>query len=339
MMKSICVKKPHELLIEERPMPVLANPDEVLVKVKLGGICGSDLHVYHGTSPVATYPRVLGHEIVGEVFETGAAVTGLKKGDRVVMDPVINCGTCYQCRIGRQNVCSSLKVRSAHVDGGYQEYILVPEKSLHLLPDSLSWEEAVLIEPFTIAEQSCSRAGVQADDKVFIMGAGPIGLSILKRARLTGATCFVTDIVESRLQMARAYGAQATINASTQHVEEELLRLTDGVKPTVIIDAVCNVKSFEDAVKLVAAAGRVVTLGFSPQPSAIAQVLITAKELDVRGSRLHNNKFPVVIDLLKSGRLDVKGMVTHQFPFEQVQEAIKLIEDAGQEKGKVVLRF
>jgi 2-desacetyl-2-hydroxyethyl bacteriochlorophyllide A dehydrogenase len=338
-MKALCVQSPNNMVIEERPMPVIQLPTDVLIKVKAGGICGSDVHIYHGSSSVATYPRVIGHEIVGAIVETGNAVTGFSIGDRVIMDPVISCGTCYQCRIGRRNVCGKLKVRSVHVDGGYQEYIVVPQESIYHIPANLSWEEAVMIEPFTIAEQVCSRAELVKEDMVFIMGAGPVGLSILKRVKLSGATCFISDIVETRLDFAKQYGADHAINAKNVDVHEEIMRLTAGNGATVVIDAVCSTKSFEQTLTYVCSAGRVITLGFSKEASAINQLSITAREIDVRGSRLHNNKFPVVIDYFASGKLAVKDMITHRYHFTEIHDALRLIEDPAIEKGKVVLFF
>lgn len=338
-MKALCVQSPNHMVIEERPMPEISLPGEVLVKVKAGGICGSDMHVYHGSSPVATYPRVIGHEVVGEIVEKGTGVTAFNAGDRVAMDPVISCGECYQCRIGRNNVCRNLKVRSAHVDGGFQEYVVLPQHSIYLLPYQLSWEEGAMIEPFTIAEQVCSRAQLNKEDVVFIMGAGPIGLSALIRAKLSGATVYISDIVTSRLALAKSHGADAVIDAKNENVKSRLDDLTGGNGPAVIIDAVCSVQSFEQAVEWVCPAGRVITLGFSKQPSAIAQFHITAKELDVRGSRLHNNKFPTVIDHFASGRIRVKDLVTHRFPFTDVHKALEVMEDNSIEKGKVMLLF
>lgn len=338
-MKALCVHSAHQLVIEDRPIPVISAPNEVLIRVKAGGICGSDVHIYHGTSPVATYPRVIGHEIAGDIVDTGTAVTCFKKGDRVVMDPVISCGTCYQCRIGRRNVCGQLKVRSVHVDGGYQEYIVLPQESIYSIPDHLSWEEAIMIEPFTIAEQVCSRAELVAEDIVFIIGAGPAGLSVLKRAKLSGATCFISDIMDTRLELAKSYGADAVIHAGKTDVSAEILRLTDQIGATVVIDAVCTTKTFEQALGYVCPAGRVITLGFNKEPSSISQLSITAREIDIRGSRLHNNKFPEVIAHFKSGKLEVKDMITHRFHFMQIQEALDLIDDPAIEKGKVVLHF
>lgn len=310
-----------------------------MIKVKAGGICGSDVHIYHGTSSVATYPRVIGHEIVGEILEIGQEVSNFSIGDHVIMDPVISCGECYQCRIGRSNVCKNLKVRAVHVDGGYQEFIVLPQQNIYLLPEGLPWEEALMIEPFTVAEQVCSRAEISADDKVFIMGAGPVGLSILKMVKLHGASCFISDVENNKLELAVQYGADATINAKNVDVNEVILKLTEGNGATVVIDAVCSVNSFEQTLTYVCPAGRVITLGFNSKPSAISQFSITAREIDVRGSRLHNNKFPVVIEYFKSGKLEVKNMITHRFYFTEVQEALNVIENPDIENGKVVLYF
>ena len=338
-MKAVVVKEPHKIEIEERKIPVIKTPDEVLIKVKAGGICGSDVHIYHGTSSVATYPRVIGHEIVGEIISVGNHVTNWSVGNRVIVDPVINCGQCYQCRIGRKNVCSNLKVRSVHIDGGYQEFIVVSQESIYLIPENIPWEEAILIEPFTVAEQVCSRAEITNDDIVFIMGAGPVGLSILKMAKLRGATCFISDIVEKRLEFAKTQGADAVLNVRNVDVKNEILKLTDGLGAKVVIDSVCNVKSFEQALTYVCSAGRVITLGFSSEPSAINQFSITAREIDVRGSRLHNNKFPVVIEYFKSGKLDVSNWITHRYHFTEIHEALRIIENPEIEKGKVILLF
>ena len=239
----------------------------------------------------------------------------------------------------RQNVCSNLKVRSVHVDGGYQEFIVVPQENIYLIPEHIPWEEAILIEPFTVAEQVCSRAEITDADTVFIMGAGPVGLSILKMAKLWGATCYISDIVEKRLEFAKTQGADSVLNVRNLDTKNEILKLTDGLGATVVIDSVCNVKSFEQALTYVCSAGRVITLGFSSEPSAINQFSITACEIDVRGSRLHNNKFPVVIDYFKNGKLDVSNWITHRFHFSEIHEALRIIENPEIEKGKVILLF
>ena len=141
-------------------VPVLNDTNNVLVKIKAAGICGSDVGIYHGTNAAATYPRVIGHEMVGEVVQTTATAKKVKVGDRVIIDQVTSCGHCWACRHNRPNVCQQLRVRGVHIDGGYREYMAVPDTDCYLLPDSLRYEDAVLIEPTTIALQACSRAQI-----------------------------------------------------------------------------------------------------------------------------------------------------------------------------------
>ncbi len=338
-MKAIKIISPYDLQIIEIPIPKISNDKEVLIKVKAAGICGSDIHIYHGTSPVATYPRVIGHEVVGEVIEIGNDVRKLKIGDHVTIDPVISCGDCYPCSIGRGNVCVSLKVRGVHVDGGYQEYVVASESSAHKISIELTWEEAVMIEPFTIAAQVCSRGEITKTDTVFIMGAGPVGQSILQVAKKIGAKCIISDLVDTKLEKARSLGADRVIDVTNENVREVIMMETGNRGVTVLIDAVCTKKSFEEALTLTTPAGRIVVLGFSDQPSNIPQLNITARELDIRGSRLHNNKFPQVVEWFNSKEIIAKNMISHVFHFEDVKKAIELVEDRSIENEKVVLKF
>lgn len=338
-MKCIKVINPNDIQVVEEPKPVIKESNEVLVKVKYGGICGSDVHIYHGTNPVATYPRVIGHEFVGIVEEVGAGVTNVKPGDHVAVDPVVNCGECYACKIGRENVCSSLKVRGVHEDGGFREYTVVNENAVHILSKDVPLEKAVLVEPFTIAAQSTHRANLRKDDVVFIMGSGPIGQAIARMCKGNVEKIIMSDMSDYRLEKSKLNGADVTINVMNQDTKEVIMKETDNQGVTLVIDTVCTVKSFEEAVSLTRPAARVVTLGFASAPSEIAQVNITFKELDIRGSRLHQNKFPVVTELFNNGTLDGENMISHVFNFEDIQEAIKLIEDRDIDKQKVILAF
>nr|WP_307449197.1 MULTISPECIES: zinc-binding alcohol dehydrogenase family protein [unclassified Paenibacillus] len=318
-------------------MPHINRGDEVLIKVRLVGICGSDMHIYHGTSPVATYPRVIGHEMVGEIAEIGSNVERLAVGDKVVMEPIQWCGTCYACKSGRKNVCTQLEVYGVHKDGAYQEYIVLPEKIVHKVDSRLDWHEAVLVEPFTIGAQANWRGDVRAGDIVFIMGAGPIGLCSMQVAKIKGAVCIISDLSDDKLDYARSLGADYVLNPLKDNVNVEIERITNGLGPNVTIDAVCTVKTFEQAVEITSVAGRVVVLGFSDAPSQIAQLHITKKELTVVGSRLQSDKFIEVIEWFNSGNMKVDSFVTHRFALEDIHQAIKLIETSPNEVRKVVL--
>ncbi|MEK5442607.1 zinc-binding alcohol dehydrogenase family protein [Fredinandcohnia sp. FSL W7-1320] len=338
-MKATYVTEPGKLEIKEIAEPQITNAYDVKIKVKAGGICGSDIHIYHGTSPVATYPRVIGHEIVGEIVEVGELVKKFKVQDRVVIDPIINCEECYQCKKNRPNLCVKLRVRGVHEDGGFREYLVTPEKNIFKIPDSVSYEEAVMIEPFTVAAQVNSRGQVEKGDYVFIMGSGPAGLCALKVAKNKGAICIVSDLVDERLENAKRLGADYVINAGKENVNEKINKYTQHIGANVVIDAVGNASSFEQAIEVVSKGGRIVVLGFTDRPSKIPQLLITKDELDICGSRLHANKFPEVIDWFNKGEITGKDFISHIYPFEKIQEAIHLVETEPMKVSKVVLTF
>ena len=221
-MKAVQIIQPNELKIIDVEKPVIDEKNNVLVKMTAAGICGSDVGIYHGTNAAATYPRIIGHEMVGRVAEVGPGVTQVKAGDRVIVNQVTSCGHCYPCRIGRGNVCDNLAVRGVHIDGGYREFLAVPESDCYLLPDSLSDKDAVMIEPTTIAIQSCTRAELKKDDMLLIYGSGALGSTILKIARLMCDHIIVADIVDDKLEAAKANGAKYTINVMKEDLVEKV---------------------------------------------------------------------------------------------------------------------
>ena len=338
-MKVLQVEKPGKLVMIEKEIPKIKNENEVLIKVKAVGICGSDMHIYHGTSPVATYPRVVGHEVVGEVIEIGKEVKELKKGDKVVLEPMIACGTCYACKSGRPNACATLMVRGCHVDGGFQEYYIAPEKALFKFNDDIAWETAAMIEPYTIAAQITWRADVRKNDFVFIIGAGPIGLCVLEMVKLYGGIAIVSDFNEKRLSIAKELGANYIINPKNEDPLEKVREITNGMGSNVTIDAVCMPKTFEQAIEITSVAGRVMCLGFTKEYSEIAQLGITIKELDVRGSRHQTFKFKEVVQLFNEKKLNPNKLISHVVEFENTKDAIKMIEETPEKVCKVVLKF
>lgn len=338
-MKAVQIEQPNVLKMIELEKPVVTEKDNVLIKMKAAGICGSDVGIYHGTNAAATYPRVIGHEMVGEVVEVASTANKIKVGDRVIIDQVVNCGTCYACRKGRGNVCANLQVRGVHTDGGYREYIAVPESDCYLLPGGLSNEEAVMIEPTTIAIQSCSRAELCEEDTLLLLGYGALGSSIFKIAKLYGAKIIVADVVDSKLEEALKNGADHTINLLTEDIVEKAKEYTEGYGPTVSIDAACTKDSLLTLLKATGNAGRVVTMGFSVAATEVNQFLITSKELDVRGSRLQNKKFKTAIDLIEEGKISLKGSISHTMPFLEAQKAFDLIDSKNADIRKIVLTF
>lgn len=339
-MQAVQIVKPSDLQIIEMEKPCISEKDNVLVKITAAGICGSDVGIYHGTNAAATYPRVIGHEIVGVVEEVAEGVTKVKPGDRVIIDQVTACGHCYACKKGRPNVCGSLKVRGVHIDGGYREYITVNEKDCYHLPNNLSDQDAIMIEPTTIAVQCTSRAELASDDSVLIIGAGALGSSILRIVKLhSPKKIIVADIDEKKLEEALKNGADAVINSKTEDVVKRCKELTEGYGPTVSIDAACVKGSLLTALEATGNAGRVITMGFSVAPDEVNQFVITSKELDVRGSRLQNRKFQDVIDMVNEGKVDLNGSVSHTFDFRDAQKAFDFIDSRDPSIRKIVLTF
>ncbi len=338
-MKAVQIVRPGELRVIDIEKPSITQQDNVLIRMTAAGICGSDLGIYHGTNAAATYPRIIGHEIVGVVEETGPDVTSVKPGDRVIVNQVVSCGHCYPCSIGRGNVCDHLKVRGVHIDGGYREYLAVPASDCYLLPDFLSDQDAVMIEPTTIAIQSCTRAELTKEDTLLLYGYGSLGSSIFRIARQICPNIIVAELSDEKLEAARAQGAAHTINTGTEDFLERVLEYTGGRGSTVSIDAACSKGSLMNLLKATGNAGRVMTMGFSTEPAEINQFLITSKELDVRGSRLQNRMFGTAIQMILDGKLDLTGAVSHTFPLIDAQRAFDFADTHDPSIRKIVLTF
>ncbi|VYU57187.1 Zn-dependent oxidoreductase [Metakosakonia massiliensis] len=337
-MKSVVIQQPGQLDITERSRPEPAA-GEVRVKVKLAGICGSDSHIYRGHNPFAKYPRVIGHEFFGIIDAVGEGVPAERLGQRVSVDPVISCGHCYPCSVGKPNVCTSLVVLGVHRDGGFSEYAVVPEANAWVIPDAIADEDAVMVEPFTIAANVTGHASPTEQDVALVYGAGPMGLTTVQALKgvYNVKQLIVVDRIEERLKMAQGCGADLVINNSNVNLQAVLEE--KGIKPTLIIDAACHPSILPEAIALASPAARIVIMGFSSEPCQIVQQGITGKELSIFSSRLNARKFPVVIDWLQRGLIDPTKLVTHKFDYHHVADAIELFEKDQRQCCKVLLTF
>lgn len=223
-MKSILIEKPNQLSIIEREIPT-PSAGEVRVKVKLAGICGSDSHIYRGHNPFAKYPRVIGHEFFGVIDAVGDGVESARVGERVAVDPVVSCGHCYPCSIGKPNVCTTLAVLGVHADGGFSEYAVVPAKNAWKIPEAVADQYAVMIEPFTIAANVTGHGQPTENDTVLVYGAGPIGLTIVQvlKGVYNVKNVIVADRIDERLEKAKESGADWAINNSQTPLGENNL--------------------------------------------------------------------------------------------------------------------
>lgn len=339
-MKAVIVPSPGILEVSEVPMAPKPGKGEVMIKMKAGGICGSDVHVYHGRSAFATYPRILGHEIAGEVVESGEGADTLAAGAHVVIDPVTSCGECYACRIGRHNVCRSVKVLAAHVDGGFRQYMTVSVKNAHVISKDIPWDLACTAEPYSIAAEATDRGSLTADDRALICGAGPIGIVILQAAKMIGAKVMVLDNVGARLEKAKQIGADEIVDSAKEDVTRRVMDWTGGEGASVIFEATGNIGIMESCVSAwPSQAGRVVVLGFPNAPMSVVPLDIMRRELDIRGSRLNRDKFPEVVAWLEKGLVHPAQMITHRFPFEKARDAMDQIAKDPVNTMKVILEF
>jgi len=337
-MKSIVVNNPNELVIEEREIPNPAR-GEVRVKVKLAGICGSDSHIYRGHNPFAKYPRVIGHEFFGVIDAVGEDVDSSRMGERVSVDPVISCGHCYPCQVGRPNVCTSLVVLGVHRDGGFSEYAVVPAKNAYVIPNHISDECAVMVEPFTIAANVTGHLKPTEQDVALVYGAGPMGLTTIQALKHVYKVkeVIVVDRIIERLAMAKDNGADLIIDNTSISLKDLLEKLH--IHPTIIVDAACHPSILQEAITIASPAARIAIMGFSSDPCTITQQGITSKELSIFSTRLNANKFPVVIDWLNKKQIDPIKLITHRFDYQDVIQALETFEKDQKHCCKVLLTF
>lgn len=336
-MRAVQAVKPGQIQMVEVDIPQIETPTQVRIKVRAAGICGSDIHIAHGTNPYATYPRILGHEIVGVVEDMGSAVTTLHAGDHVVLEPIIYCGRCYPCSHGRPNVCEHLQVRGVHQDGGFAEYLVSEERYLHRIPDDLDLSVASLIEPYTIGAQANARAHTQEGDTVLIHGAGPIGLIALDVAKSLGAVCIVSEISEERCSMARRFGADVVINPQKTDLKDEVMSVTKGRGVNVVHEATGVSALLAQSAELASAAGRIVAFSFGSAPISIDFSQVNKKELSILGTRHQSHMFPRMIEYVAANAQKAGGLITHRFALEEYRRAFELFADKRSGACKVIL--
>ena len=311
-MLQIILDKPGQFSTTDGLMPKPA-PGEALVRVHRIGVCGTDLHAFAGKQPFFSYPRILGHELGVEVLNPGSDPHGLKAGDRCSVEPYLNCGRCIACRRGTPNCCVELKVLGVHVDGGMRPVFAVPARKLHK-SDQLTYDQLALVETLGIGAHAVERADVKADDFVLVIGAGPIGLSVIQFVQVRGAKLAVMDVSESRLDFCRKHlGVVHTLGAE-QEPATRLRSLGGGDLPTVVIDATGNPKSMAGTFDLPAPGGRIVFVGLFQGDVTFNDPNFHRRELTLLASRnALPGTFRDIITLIEAGRIDTTPWITHRF--------------------------
>ncbi len=315
-MLQITLEKPGQFAASDVAEPNIQR-GEALVRVHRMGVCGTDLHAFAGKQPFFSYPRVLGHELGVEVLDAGDEPGDLRVGDRCSVEPYINCGTCIACRRGKPNCCTQLKVLGVHVDGGMRPIIAVPSRKLHRSA-KLDYEQLALVETLGIGAHAVERASITAGDYILVIGAGPIGLSVIQFALLADAKLVVADVSETRLAFCREkLGVKHTVLAGPE-LAAQVTAIGDGDLPTLVIDATGNPKSMAGTFELAAHGGRIVFVGLFQGDLTFNDPNFHRRELTVSGSRnALSDTFRDIIGLVESGRVDTRPWVTHRFNLDQ----------------------
>ena len=338
MMKTLVVAEPRQMVWQQRAKPTPAA-HEVLIKPIAAGICGTDIHAWAGNQPFFSYPRVLGHELCGEVVELGSQTSGFRLGQRVALIPYVACQQCDACLSGKTNCCEKISVIGVHQDGGFCEYLSVPTSNL-LAVDEVDPEAAALIEPFAISAHAVRRAAVTADEQVLVVGAGPIGLGVAAIAAAAGANVVVADTSEQR----RAHVAQklglATVNPLDADFETQLRAEFGGRLPAKVIDATGSPAAMNGAVKLIRHGGTIVFVGLHKGDLVIPDIEFHKKETTLLGSRNATlEDFAKVGELMANGQLRADMMLNRHYDFSTLADRFEADVINNRELIKGVIHF
>jgi 2-desacetyl-2-hydroxyethyl bacteriochlorophyllide A dehydrogenase len=309
----------------------------VLVDVKYIGLCGSDLNAYRGQIALVTYPRIPGHEVSGIIVAKGDKVPdSFKVGNKMMLSPYSNCGICPACRVGRPNCCQYNETLGVQRDGAFTDKIAVPYEKV-FVSESLSLRELALVEPMSVGYHAANRGRISEVDTVLVIGAGTIGTGVIVAAARKGATVIAMDIFDAKLENARRFGAEYTINSANQDVKAEIAKLTDDEGVRVVVEAVGLPQTFRLATEVVCYAGRVVYIGYAKKEVTYDTTDFVRKELDIRGSRNALRVFPAVIQMIEKGRWPFEELITKVYPFEESAQAFADWDAAPGDYNKVMI--
>jgi threonine dehydrogenase-like Zn-dependent dehydrogenase len=334
-MRALVIRRPGEAVVEDvaEPEPQLG---QVLLRVRMVGMCGSDLNSYRGKNPLVHFPRVPGHEIAATILQPHSSRPELKQGTNVTLSPYTNCGKCASCLRGRSNACQFNETLGVQRDGAMLEKIWMPAEKLY--PANLSIKELCLVEPLTVGFHAVARGRVQAGDTVAIFGCGGVGLGAIAAAHFAGAVTIAVDLDDHKLEIARSAGATHTLNTARESLHDCLLKLTENRGPDVVIEAIGLPETFRAAVEEVAFTGRVVYIGYAKEPVAYETRLFVQKELDILGSRnALPGDFARVIQMLEAGKFPVEQAVGTIISLEQAPSILQQWSEAPQRFTKIMV--
>ncbi len=325
-MRAFVIEEPGRTRVAEVDRPV-CGPEEVLLRTRVVGMCGTDLSTFRGKNPLVTYPRIPGHEIAATIEETGSAVPAhFQPGLNVTVSPYTNCGKCASCKRRRPNACQFNQTLGVQREGAMKEYFTTHWSKLYIA-EGLSIPELSVVEPLSVGFHAAARGRVAEEDTVAVIGCGVVGLGAIAASAYNNAKVIAIDVDDRKLAVAKQAGAQFTINSSTSRVHDELAAITGNLGPDVIIEAVGAPATFRMAVEEVAFTGRVVYIGYAKEPVEYETRLFVMKEIDILGSRNALDEFGTVIDALRGGRFPVESIISRVVSLDEAGDALKAWSD------------
>ena len=338
-MRQAVMTKPKQIEFREVDVPEIGAGD-ALVKIMSIGVCGSDIHVYHGLHPYTSYPVVQGHEAAGIIEMLGAEVTGFSIGDRVTIEPQVSCGICYACTHGNYNICDSLKVLGFQTTGTASDFFKVPGNKLVNLPQNMEYDFGAMIEPLSVAVRAVKRAGDVKGKKVLVFGAGPIGNLVAQALKAEGtAEVMIVDINNLRLKKAAECGIDYAINPQDSDVAEAVERHFGHVeKADLIFECAGALPAMDSAVSIARKGSMIVVVGVFGDKVPVDMALVNEAELTILGTaRYVIEDFQRAIELVSGGQVQLSPLITHRFDFEEYLKAYQQIEKQGEETMKVMI--
>ena len=341
-MKALLLTEYSKLEMADLPIPQPAA-QEVLIRVEACGICGSDVHGYDGSSGRRIPPIVMGHEAAGTIESVGSGVSGYKKGDRVTFDSTIYCGECEYCRKGAMNLCGHREVLGVSTPefrraGAFADYVVVPSLVLYKLPDSVSFAEAAMVEPLSVAVHAVALSDIAKGSTALVVGAGMIGLLVLQALKEAGCSqIIVSDIDDTRLKLARDLGATATVNAKTSDAIAEVKKLTNGAGVDTALEAVGSTPTLKAAIESVKRGGTVTLIGNISPTAEIPLQAVVSRQIRLQGSAASSGEYPQAIDLIARGAVTVKPLITAVAPLEEGAQWFTRLHNREANLMKIVL--
>lgn len=318
------------------PVP---EPDQVLVKVMKIGICGSDIHVYHGMHPFTSYPITQGHELSAKVVELGSNVTGFTVGQKVTIEPQVYCGACYPCTHGKYNLCENLKVMGFQTTGTASEYFAVDASKVTPLPENLTYNEGAMIEPLAVTVHACKRFAEIKGAKVAILGAGPIGILLAQAAKGLGAeSVLITDVSDKRLELAKSVGADYAVNTTKVDFGEAMVGAFGPDKADVIYDCAGNDITMGQAIKYARKGSKIVLVAVFAKMATVDLAVLNDHELDLDTTMMYRHEdYVEAIHLVNEGLIQLKPLMTKHFAFRDYQAAYEYIDQNRESTMKVLI--